>query len=141
MQRKPHDKLKSAPIQSHTSSLSIDDPYKDLIAEDTFGDGNCAFNAFALGFCQPEVINQIQYDIRDIEFVNFYVSIADQLKINPDWETVKKELIKLRLGDKEQLRKLQRVLAPCFRELAYNLEYAFKKKNLVKHFQFCMLHF
>lgn len=92
-----------------------------LITENTLGDGNCAFNAFALGLCNQDVLDKIENQLikqnKDPNkvFQIFIAKMATVLKLEANWSIVKQALIELRHQDKE---KLQRKLAPILREIA-----------------------
>ena len=93
-----------------------------LVIEPTLGDGNCAFNAFVLGFCEQSVLDGIsEYANQEIVKANstfkaFFeaVKIAMQMP-DANWEDVKQVLIRRRASDKIALQKL---LAPIMRQVA-----------------------
>jgi hypothetical protein len=92
------------------------------VVENALGDGNCAFNAFILGFSQRDVLNRIESQLRkdgisppDAKFKSFITKAAVALKTEATWDAVKRKIFDLRIEDKKQL---QEKLAPVMRELA-----------------------
>jgi hypothetical protein len=93
-------------------------------AEHTEGAGNCAFNAFALGLCTPQVFSQIERSVEaaknnmDQRFAGFIRRVSEVLRVERNWVSVKTAL--LNLSSKEKV-KLQSVLAPILRELSISI--------------------
>lgn len=93
------------------------------------GDGNCAFNAFILGFCQKTTLDRVEQ-----LFVNehnpmsqFYRKAGAAIGVQQDALTdaqylraIKEKLLELREHD---VARLQRALAPYMRQLACDLKY------------------
>lgn len=92
--------------------------------ERTEGAGNCAFYAFTLGFCHSKIFSQLEISVLaskttpDKRFKRFIRHVAVALKVTADWESVKKEMLRLRYADSV---KLQHLVAPVLRELAIDL--------------------
>lgn len=89
------------------------------------GDGNCAFNAFILGLCQPDTLNQIERVFKsekqniEIALQRFIKKASEILEVTPEnFVTLKNELLRLRQNEPE---KLQKKLAPILRNLACDL--------------------
>ena len=86
---------------------------KALDGGHSLGDGNCAFNAFALAFCRPDILDKVESQQEpDTAFKNFIEKVAKAFNIENNWQSVKQRLLEL---DKTTL---QRKLAPILRELA-----------------------
>jgi len=73
-----------------------------LFLEKTEGDGNCAFNAFVLGFCEKSVLDAMVPPTPD--FVQ-KVNVAFNQPPEQVWEQLKAFLIELRVSDKLRLQK------------------------------------
>lgn len=92
--------------------------------EDTEGDGNCAFNAFALAICNEYIMVQIENAVRAMGAnVNDYLqdfigAVSKVLRVENDWQSIKAELLKLRKTDKE---KLQKILAAILRGISVDI--------------------
>lgn len=87
-----------------------------LYQEDTVGDGNCAFNAFILGFCQEAVLDALESQINpDAELKDFIDRSATALETESRWQAVRDKMLALRQTNK---RELQKKLAPVMRYLA-----------------------
>ena len=86
---------------------------KTLDGGHSLGDGNCAFNAFALAFCRPDILDKVESQQEPgIAFKNFIEKVAEAFNIENNWQSVKQRLLEL---DKTTL---QRKLAPILRKLA-----------------------
>src|SRR3990167_9699716 len=83
---------------------------KDTIP--TEGDGNCAFNAFALALTHEAVMKQLVLD------KNFIQAVAVKLGVEANSEEVKQALIAKRLQD---AKGVQLLLAPLLRQLVFQL--------------------
>jgi hypothetical protein len=84
----------------------------------TVGDGNCAFNAFALRLFSKEVLPKIEKNFPnpDLSFNAFINHVAQQAQISiTNWQELKAQLLGL---DKIAL---QKAVAPALRELAIDL--------------------
>lgn len=92
--------------------------------EETLGEGNCAFNAFALALCAPQILYQIERNILsqhllpDVVFDRFIHFVSAKLNIKRTWHAVKAELSMMRNENKHLL---QRILAPFLRQLSIDL--------------------
>ena len=92
--------------------------------ETTIGQGNCAFNAFALALCDPAVFSQIERSLQsanenaDGRFSQFIYSASETLRVDASWAAVKKELLRLHEADKHQL---QNKIAPILRQLSIDI--------------------
>jgi len=92
--------------------------------EVTLGKGDCAFNAFVLALSNHSVLNQIERAIADEKdnidelFQDFVVPASVALNVNPDWKSVKSELLRLHDADKEGL---QNKIAPVMRKLSIDI--------------------
>ena len=106
------------------------------VTEATEGAGNCAFNAFALGFCDARVLAQVERAVKasgttpDARFKRFIQHVASALSVECRWSAVASALLTLRDEDKV---KLQSVLAPILRDMSINL--ALKAADGLFHFQ------
>lgn len=94
------------------------------IDESTLGQGDCAFNAFALSFCTPRVLNHLEQKFQSYQQPNrlwrrFIDRVAPLLAVEAEWTAVKTKLLALRY--RGSVTRLQRILAPVFRELAIEL--------------------
>ncbi|OGV26247.1 MAG: hypothetical protein A3F18_06045 [Legionellales bacterium RIFCSPHIGHO2_12_FULL_37_14] len=86
------------------------------------GDGNCAFNAFILGLCEEDTLNNIEKVMQsegkdaDAHLQTFIELASEVLGVKPpNFATLKGELIRLREEVPEQL---QVQLAPIMRQIA-----------------------
>ena len=92
-----------------------------LLIESAMGDGNCAFNAFILGLCEQEVLDSIEFNLRqsgqdiDVKLRDFIEAVANQFHVEPHFEVVKQTLLDLKRTNKN---KLQKKLAPFMRDYA-----------------------
>lgn len=92
--------------------------------EPTTGKGNCAFNAFALGLCDAEVLDHIEdYFISSreeikIALAEFIKDMANTLEIPAKWPALKNALLNER---KASTRELQAKVAPILRDLSITI--------------------
>src|SRR5690606_6563849 len=102
---------------------------KRLQVEATLGDGNCAFNAFALGLVNPAIFADIEKRLAqqqidpDRQFAAFIQAVATKLSLSlpaegNHWQFITQQLVRLRQNDK---MRLQRLLADILRQGAYHL--------------------
>jgi hypothetical protein len=94
------------------------------VDETTIGQGDCAFNAFALGFCTPRVLNHLDEIYRaSPKATNLWRQFIDRaapaLGVPANWPAIKEKLWALR--QRGSVAKLQQILAPLLRELAVSL--------------------
>ena len=85
-------------------------------------DGNCAFNAFIIGLCQPQVLDKIEKVMADekknihLHLSLFIERASKALDVHPSqWSNLKTELVRLRhenpYGLQKKLASIMRVLA------------------------------
>ncbi len=88
--------------------------------ENALGNGNCAFNAFALGLAEKKMLDAIEHMLQKppLQLIDLIKAIAEKLHIEPVWEKIKGMLILLK---KNHPIKLQQLLAPILREFATTL--------------------
>ena len=92
--------------------------------EKTLGDGNCAFNAFALALCDPYIFHFLEKLARkdkvnlNERYFEFIMRVGEALHVQQDWQGVKQALLALRKTDKDEL---QKKLAPVLREISINV--------------------
>lgn len=100
-------------------SLNINNKlYAELPIQRAVGDGNCAFNAFILGFFTEDVLNEIEKKLNpdtDENYQFFVAEAAKLLKVNATWAAVRKAILALR---QQSLVELQKTLAPLMRNLS-----------------------
>ncbi len=93
------------------------------------GDGNCAFNAFILGFCQKTALDRVELLFADENnpIHHFYHAVGTMLEVERESLTegqylkaVKEKILELR---EHNASKLQKTLAPYMRRLACDLKY------------------
>ncbi|HLB42837.1 MAG TPA: hypothetical protein VJN02_08335 [Gammaproteobacteria bacterium] len=101
-------------------------PYSNrypALIERTLGDGNCAFNAFALGIVSKNLLSAVETQLSQqkkdspkVLFQGFIKAVAEEFSVqDATWDAIKQLLLTLRHNDKEEL---QRKLAPILRQLA-----------------------
>ena len=95
-------------------------PRRTVSLEETLGNGNCAFNAFALGWCDAAVLDYLELYHAKLEAFRIHAAAALHLTAEEQntWQHFKAALLAQRARDKEAL---QRQLAPVFRHLAIGL--------------------
>lgn len=92
-----------------------------LKAETTLGAGNCAFNAFILGLCRPEILSGIEIELSrhkltpDIVFHDFIERASQALQTEKNWAAVRDKMLSLRRENKVLL---QQRLAQIMRDIA-----------------------
>ena len=90
---------------------------ESTVLEPTIGDGNCAFNAFALALARPSVLGDPNFtDLPDDHFFVTAASTALELNTPHSWAQLKKYLA---ADVSRDFRKnLQKKLSPILREMA-----------------------
>lgn len=92
--------------------------------ESTLGNGNCAFNAFALAITDEWVLHRIELSLKrdglnpDQRFAGFIRRAAAALNVEVNWYSVKSRMLALRAND---VISLQKMMAPVFRQMAVKL--------------------
>ncbi|VVC76646.1 hypothetical protein AQUSIP_19690 [Aquicella siphonis] len=92
-----------------------------LKPESTLGAGNCAFNAFVLGLCRPEIFSGIERGLTgsglvpDEIFEDFIERAAFVLRTGKNWAAVRDEILRLKQTNKVLL---QQQLAAIMRQIA-----------------------
>jgi hypothetical protein len=101
----------------------MDPRQKKALIESAVPDGNCAFNAFVLGFSKPEVLDGIEKALKaqnsspDAAFRDFLSKAAAALDLDDDtWSMLRAGLL-----NNENRWQLQKELAPVFRELSIEI--------------------
>lgn len=89
---------------------------RKLITVKAMGDGNCAYNAFILGFCTPDVLASI--DAGAVVEFTILAAPALGLKEEAKWDAVKAEILRLARVDATTL---QKKLAMAMRQLSIDL--------------------
>ena len=108
------------------NQMSKTRPYVKYDAEDTSGDGNCAFNAFILGFWTEANIKQVEANLAknkltaDDKFEKFIKLAAPKLGVAATWNAVKQKALELRCTRAGSVQ-LQKALAEPMRDLAIEL--------------------
>ena len=71
--------------------------------EKAYGDGWCAYNAFALALAEPDTVAIINASTRnpDEQFKAFLQVVAPQLGVAPNWHAVSQKMVDLKKDDKK----------------------------------------
>lgn len=100
------------------------------VIEEALGDGNCAFNAFILGFSQDAVLDHLQKIYIDADnpdpqnyekFMGFVSAASEKLETSTDFVPLSEKIRELRDGTYEQRKELQEKLAEVMRPLSTEL--------------------
>ncbi len=117
--------------------------------EETLQDGNCAFSAFALALCKPDVFAKIEgisrsrHSTPDKTWHRFIKLAAAAFNVAEDWRSVKLAMLAWRKQDKAEFqKKAARVLRTLSHDLALTStidEYSYYYRKTTNELEFAYL--